>query len=259
MKLIYKATTMVLVILLLASCEAKKIVGEGTVNTSLTAKKIVKNHYTNALDFKTIKGKLKVKYNDGDSSNSFGVSLRMEKDKAIWISEATFGLVKAYITPNGVSFYNKLDNTYFEGDFSYISNLLGTELDFDKLQNVLLGQAIVDMKKDKYGVTVGDNRYQLKPEQSLGAFKLLFLVEPKYYKMSLQQVSQPAEGRVSSISYDSYQDVDGQAFPDKVSIKVEDSKGITGIDIEYKKIELNEKVTFPYNIPSGYSLITLEK
>ena len=32
--------------------------------------------------------------------------------------------------------YNKLDNTYFDGDYGYLSDMLGTELDFKKLQNL---------------------------------------------------------------------------------------------------------------------------
>lgn len=249
-----------LVVLLIGSqsCKPKKVIGEGTVDEKLEVTKIIKNHYANALDFKTIGGKVKISYDDGLASQSFTVNLRMEKDKAIWMSESILGVVKAYITPNGVSFYNKLDNTYFEGDFAYLSKLLGTEVDFDKLQRILVGEAILDLNKGKYTNTVVDNRYQLKPTAMTGMVKYLFQIEPKYYKIALQQLAQPAEGRTSAISYSSYQEVDGQSFPNKLQIKVDEPDGITTIDVEYKNIKFNEQLSFPYNIPSGYTPITLD-
>lgn len=259
MKWFYRMSFVVLVVIISQSCKPKNVIGEGAVNSELTAKKIIKNHYTNSLDFKTIRGKVKIKYDDGDNSQSFGVNLRMEKDKAIWMSESILGAVKVYITPNSVSFYNKLDNTYFDGNFEYISNLLGTEIDFQKLQNVLIGEAIFDLKDGKYFADIEGNRYQLKPETDLPLFKALFQIEPKYYKMALQQIAQPEEGRVSSISYTSYQDVKGQPFPNEIEVKVQEPGSVTTIELQYKNIELNEEVTFPYNIPSGYRQITLEK
>ena len=62
--------------------------------------------------------------------------MRMEKDQKILIMSTPISVVKALITPEKVSFYNKLDNTYFEGDFKYLSDLLGTDLDFEKVQNL---------------------------------------------------------------------------------------------------------------------------
>ena len=41
-------------------------------------------------------------------------------------------MAKALITPTKVSYYEKINNTYFEGDFSLLSNWLGTDLDFQK-------------------------------------------------------------------------------------------------------------------------------
>jgi hypothetical protein len=50
-------------------------------------------------------------------------------------------MAKASITPTSVSYYEKIKGTYFEGDFSALSQWLGTDLDFNKIQNMLLGEA----------------------------------------------------------------------------------------------------------------------
>ena len=80
--------------------------------------------------------RVKIDYVEGENSKSTTVSFRMEKDKTIWMSK--LGFIKAMITPDRVSFYNKLDNTYFDGDYALISDILGTDLDFNKVQNLIL-------------------------------------------------------------------------------------------------------------------------
>jgi hypothetical protein len=45
-----------------------------------------------------------------------------------------------------VSYYEKIKGTYFEGDFSALSQWLGTDLDYNKIQN-MLGEPLDDLSK----------------------------------------------------------------------------------------------------------------
>ncbi len=242
--------------LVLFSCKSTQIVTEGKVNNKLSSKTIVQNHYANTLDFKTLRGRMKIDYDDGINAQSFSVSLRMEKDNAIWIS-APLGLVKAYITPQRVTFYNKLQNEYFDGDFSYLSNLLGTEVDFEKVQNVLLGQAIFNLQEQRYSVAVREDNYQLKPKSSQALFKTLFEIEPKNFKMASQQISQPEKDRILDIMYLNYQEIEGNVLPNKIFIEAKAEENTNKIDVSYRNIEFNKPLNFPYKIPKGYKEIVL--
>lgn len=240
------------------SCKTKKVITDGRVDRSLSAKAIIKNHYQNQIDFKTLAGRMKIDYSDGESSQGVSVSFRMEKDKAIWIS-APFGMVKAYITPERVSFYNKLENEYFDGDFSYLSNLLGTELDFEKVQNLLLGQALFDLRDEKYIISQTEENYRLQPKKEMDLFKILFEIEPRNFKMATQQLAQPWKKRLLEINYRDYQMTAEHILPNTVLITAiaENTKNI--IDIEYRNIEFNRQLSFPYKIPRGYKEIVLKK
>ncbi|MBT8178389.1 MAG: DUF4292 domain-containing protein, partial [Eudoraea sp.] len=141
------------------SCKSNKILSDAKADKSLSARIIIRNHYKNELNFKTLTGRIRIDYSDGYSTQSMGVSLRMEKDKAIWIS-APLGVVKAFITPERVSFYNKLENQYFDGDFSYLSRMLGTDVDFEQVQNLLLGQALLDLRDERYLAQVNGDNYE---------------------------------------------------------------------------------------------------
>lgn len=239
------------------SCKSTKVISDGSVDSRLSAKSVIKSHYQNKMDFRTISGKVKIDYSDGEDEQSVSVSLRMEKDKGIWMS-APLGIVKAYITPDRVSFYNKLDNEYFDGDFSYLSKLLGTEVDYSIIQNMLLGQALFDLRNEKYDLSVSDETYRLTPKTAGVLYKTLFQIEPKNFKMAVQQLSQPLKKRLLEIKYENYQLVGKEAIPNEVSIVAIEEDNENRISLEYRNIELNRQVNFPYKIPKGFKEIVLE-
>ena len=181
----------------------------------------------------------------------------MEKDKAIWIS-APLGMVKAYITPGRVSFYNKLQNEYFDGDFAYLSNFLGTKLDFGQVQNLLLGEALFDLKEAKYEASVVNGDYRLKPKKAMELFKVLFEIEPKNFKMASQQLSQPLKKRLLEINYTDYQKINKWILPQQIAVAAIDGNERNTVDIEYRNVEFDQKLNFPYKIPNGFTEIILK-
>ncbi|MDT7828964.1 DUF4292 domain-containing protein [Pricia sp. S334] len=246
-----------IVAMLALSCKTKKVIADGTLDESLSAKAIIRTHYDNAIDFKTLSGKMRIDYSDGEDSQGVSVSLRMKKDEAIWIS-APFGVVKAYITPGRVSFYNKLQNEYFDGDFAYLSKFVGMELDFEQVQNLLLGQALLDLKDVKYDATVAGGNYHLKPKRPLNLFKVLFQVEPDNYKMASQQLSQPLKKRLLQINYNGYQKIDNWLLPLRIAIAAIDNDERSTINIEYRNVDFDRPMRFPYQIPNGFDEIKLK-
>ncbi|MGN7513509.1 MAG: DUF4292 domain-containing protein [Allomuricauda sp.] len=249
------AATLVL-LFTLGACKSTKSITGGEVNSRLSAKNIINAHYSNQPQFKTLRGRVKIDYANGDDSQGVNVSLRMEKDKVIWMS-APLGVVKAHITPNKVSFYNKLQNEYFDGDFSYLSDLLGTELDFEKVQNLLLGNAVLDLRKEKFNSEVYNGNYQLKPRKARELFKILFQLEPKNFKIAAQEISQPENARQLMAKY-TYQNISGNILPDEVKITAEEAGDLTTIDLSFRNVELNKPMNFPYKVPKGYDKITLK-
>ena len=240
------------------SCKSKKVVTDGSLDENLSAKAIIRSHYQNAIDFKTLSGKMRIDYSDGDDAQGVSVSLRMEKDKAIWIS-APFGVVKAYITPGRVTFYNKLQNEYFDGDFAYLSKYVGVELDFEQVQNLLMGQALLDLKPAKYDASVTGENYQLKPKKAMELFKVLFQVNPKNFRMASQQLSQPLkEAVVANQLFRLRADRQVPASPKNSGGRHRQREERSTIDIAYRNIEFDRPLNFPYDIPDGYDEIKLK-
>lgn len=244
-------------ILASTSCKSKNVLVGGEVKSDLKPQQIIEKHYDHNLDFETMSGRIKIDYSDGESSQGVTVSLRMKKDEVIWLS-APLSVVKIMITPSKVQFYNKLDNTYFDGDFSYLEKLLGTELDFQMVQNLLLGQSVLDLRDQKYYAATVSDQYQLKPVRQSDHYKTLFLLEPNNFKMTLQQISQPSKLRMLSISYKNYQGVSGKILPNQIEIQAVDKEHRNQIDIEYNSIIFDRELNFPFRIPSGFKPVDLQ-
>lgn len=222
--------------------------------------KVVAMHYNNEVQFKTLSSRMRLKYQDEERSQSVTVSYRMEKDKTIWISAQVLGfpLAKALITRDRVSYYEKIGKTYFDGDYSLLSKWLGTPLDFDKLQNLILGQTIYDLREDRYTLTESTRGYQLVPSNGSEAIKKMFLLDPQSFKATAQQLAQEKENRSVTVTYPRYQTVSGQTLPEEIKIVANEGGKGTQIEMSLRSVTFNEEVSFPFDIPSGYDEIVIE-
>ena len=241
---------------LVFNCKSSKTVSGGEANLNLTTKQLLKEHTKQVANFKTLQSKLKITYNKDGNEQSYTVSFRAKKDEVIWISSA-FSVVKTLVTPEKVSFYNKLDNTYFEGDYKYLSNIIGTELDFKKVQNLLLGEPIFNLDANTYEASTNEEAYIIQPKQQRALFEIFFLLDPTNFKVKSQQVTQPKEFRHLQVDYLKYQDVEKQLLPELIKVIAVEASKETIIELEFKGITLNEDVSFPYKIPSGFKEIKL--
>lgn len=242
--------------MLVFGCKAAKTANNGEANFNLSTRQLIKENTKQIAEFKTLQAKLKITFEQKGKSQTHSVNFRAEKDKALWIS-ATFSIIRAMITPEKVSFYNKLDNTYFDGDYKYLSDLLGTELDFKKVQKVLLGEALYNLKASDYTSAVDEESYIIQPKEQRALFEIFFLLNPVNFKIKSQQISQPQEFRHLQIDYLSYQEVDKQIVPERIKVIAVEANEETLINLEYKNVTLNDPLRFPFKIPSGFEKIEL--
>ncbi len=251
----------VAMVFLFSSCKTTKIASGDTKVPLLNTKKVIANHYDNAFRFKSLKARIKATYDDGNKTANLTASLRMEKDKNIWLSVKFGGLIvvaKALITPSRVQYYEVINGTYFDGDFSLLSKWLGTELDFQKVQNLLLGQALFDLKKEKYTSVAEATHYTVVPKKEFTLFERLFAIRADNFKLQNQKITQTTKDRALLMEYPEYQKVGDQDFPKTMKIKASQTNTESRIAMEFRDIQYNAKVSFPFSIPSGAKQITIK-
>lgn len=246
-------------LMLLSACKGGKAVIGSTTAEAMPVRDLIKAHEGAEPNFETLAARVFVVYKDEKKEQSVTVSVRMEKDKVIWVKASLLGitLAKVLITPDRVSYYEKVSNTYFDGDFALLSNWLGTELDFQKAQNILLGQTIFDLNTAGYAASVVVNKHRVLPKRQPQNFIHTLLLFPSNFKVSQETLSQPQDNRVLSVNYGAYQQLEGSFYPSDITINATEGDSKTKIEVNYKKIELNVSLSFPFTIPEGYEQIEL--
>lgn len=255
---IIRTTLLFVFVGVMTNCKsAKNVIASGKASDKLSAKQVIKQHQKNDADFNTMQARVRIDLTQGDKEQGATFNLRVEKDKVIWLS-APLGLARMMITPEKVRFYNKQDNEYFDGDYKLLSDFAGVELDFKKVQNVLLGQAIYDLKEQSHSVSVNENSYALQPKDQNALLELFYLINPAHFKMDSLQLFQQLKKRILQVDYKAYQEVDKQVLPKDIRIIAVEDNDEVSISMEFKSIALNEEVRFPFKIPKGYKEIVIK-
>ncbi|WP_369013332.1 DUF4292 domain-containing protein [Flavobacterium anhuiense] len=244
------------------SCKSKAVAVQGNTSQTIVEKedkKVIEKHYNNKLDFSTLYIKASAKYVDEKQSQNVTAEIRIEKDKQILISVRFLGITmaKALITPDAVSYYEKINSTYYEGDFTSLSKWLGTDLDYSKVQNLLVGEAFDDLRKGKYTQTIVENLFRLDEEKDANLKKTFFLDGEKYL-IQKEEISQPSENRTLQIAYSDTKTFDQGILPTSIEINAVQPKGKTSINLNYNNISFNEELSFPYSVPSGYKKVIIK-
>lgn len=256
-----KSIAILATLLLLVSCKSKQaaVATEEAAGSSKTAKEIIEGHYKNPRNFETLLIKADAAYKDKNLSQKVSAEIRIKKDEVILVSIKVIGITmaKAIITPTRVSYYEKIGNTYFDGNYAVLSRWLGTELNYSKVQNMLLGEALDDLTKGSYKATIEDDKYKLIGKESGGTIKE-FLFEGANYLLKDQVISQAGQQpRSLHIQYPSHSTYPQAVLPAQVKIEAE-QKDKVNINIEYSQVKFDEKLTFPYEVPEGYNQIFIE-
>lgn len=256
-----KYIVIVLMVISMISCKSKAVAVQNN-NTEVVAKKdnkVIEKHYDNKLDFSTLYIKANAKYVDEKQSQNVTAEIKIKKDEQILVSVRFLGITmaKALITPTAVSYYEKINGTYYEGDFTSLSKWLGTELDYSKVQNLLVGEALDDLRKGKYTQTIVENLIRLEDEKNNNLKKAFFLDSEKYL-LQKEEISQTEENRMLEIKYSDTKVFDQGILPASIEINAIQPKGRTDINLNYNTISFNEELSFPYSVPSGYKKIIIK-
>jgi Domain of unknown function (DUF4292) len=241
-------------------CKSKATLLEGNASSNLSADKVIENHYNNKNDFSTLYIKASAKYRDDRQSQSVTAEIKIKKDEKILVSVRFLGITmaKALITPSEVKYYDKINNHYFEGDYAGLSQWLGTDLDFKKVQNLLLGKAIDDLKKSKFAVSILNKWYKLENNATATTNKS-FYFEAERFLIKQQEINQPNSERALLIEYPEYKEYNEMILPLALVIDALNKGKKTNINIDYKNVTFNEELSFPYAVPEGFERIFIEK
>ncbi len=242
------------------------------------ARTLTSNLKSREFKFDRLNGKLSVDAEIDSSSASFTITLRMKKDSVIWMSISKLGIegARMFITKDSVKFFKRPlgdgGGKFFVGDYAYISKIAGTDLDFEMLQSLLIGNSVEFYDEDekiKPGIdncqyTLGTIRKKRlrkvmeKGKELKEPAQSIYMI-PETFKIARILFYEFGPDRSFDARYSEYELKDStQLFPMKMNYTIKAQKNVK-IDITYTKLVLNEEQTFPFKIPENYEAITIKE
>ena len=162
------------------------------------------------------------------------------------------------MTKHEVEFYEKISKTSFEGNFELISEWLGTDFDFMKVQSLFLGESLLNLERDKYVSAVVNNQYELQPKKRNPMFDIFFYFDPSTYKIAKEELRQHEKEQNLTILYRDFNKINESLFPKGFLITAVGQEKRTVIDVIYKSVQFDVPLKFPFQMPEGYRKIELE-
>ncbi|MCC6691521.1 MAG: DUF4292 domain-containing protein [Bacteroidia bacterium] len=258
---------------LLSSCKTKKLISTAPPQhvTKKTAKELEVLLKKNEFKFEWINGKFSTDVIVDSSQTSFNVTFRGRKDSVLWMS-ITVPLIgmeaaRVIITKDSVRFIDRLHSQYFVGDFNYIHKLLNTEIDYEMLQSLLVGNSVEFYEDEERMHSLSNNgRYLLSTIRKRKLRKVMeknkelrdpaqsIWLNPVNFKIERILFNDFNQNRTFNAEFDKFAEVDSMLFPNTIHYSIKAQKNID-IKLEYSKINSNTPQAFPFSIPSKYERI----
>ncbi|MGI9526889.1 MAG: DUF4292 domain-containing protein [Weeksellaceae bacterium] len=203
---------------------------------------------------------------DGKSQNAT-LRLYFDKDQMIWANASLMGITgaRAKITPESVQAYEIIDKTYINDNFDYINQKLKVNfIDFEKLQQLLLGQLFLIGPWEDYQVTTtSDNQYELsykynddlKSKPRDNQYIHTFYLDGDYKLKKVDVIDSKSNTHIT-VDYTDWKIVNNQTLPGAVKIMVKGKK-TDQINLNYNNFDFSE-MNPPFRIPDNYKERTLK-
>ena len=249
-----------LALLFMMGCKTPKTaVANQSNQPNKTVEQIIQKNLATQPSFKTLLIKADVAYKDNKQAQNVTAEIKIQKDKIILISIRFFGITmaKALITPTNVSYYEKINSQYFEGNFEKINQILGADFDFQKLQNLLIGNALYSLKAEDLDFSSLESDLILASKND-GIIQKKYIFEPSNFLLKQQSFIESNQNRILQIVYNDYTFFGESQFATSIAIDADQKSNKTNINLHYNSILKDEELNFPFAIPQGYSKINID-
>jgi len=220
------------------------------------------------LKFDWFSAKFSADYSNRGKENSFSGQIRIRKDSLIWISlTPLLGIeaVRLMISQDSVKMVNRLDNTYFLGDYEYVNRFLNANLDYDLLQAFLLGNDLQFYEEGKFRASVDRGEYKLSTGERHKLKKFVrnsqehlriliqnLWLDPVNFKITHADVKEIRRDNIKLEStYSAFEPLGEQLFPGKMTYIIWADNTIR-VNAGFTRMSLEGPLQFPFRIPASY-------
>ena len=255
----------ILIILSALAVTSCKVQNKQTTTPVSTTKPISNNSsFFSGIDRKTsfeaVKINSKIDAKTGSFIPTLDAVIYIENGQKVWMNLTAVILqaARGLATQEGIKGYYKLDKTYIDSDFGYLNKLLNVNfIDYNALQNLLLGKTFIPVSENDYNLTQNISGYTLTSKQTQ---KITENGKTSEYKIALDYdadfnlshvlLTNIANNDQLEITYSNREILNNESFPKSVKIIIKANK-TDEILIENTKFDFSRMET-PYSVPANY-------
>lgn len=224
----------------------------------------------NELQFDWFSAKFSIDYIYDKKLTEFKGQIRIKKDSIIWLSFSPalgIEMARIKITNDSVFYMNRISKTYLAGDYRFISNFLKTNIDFNILQSIIIGNDFNFYEKTKFKASVDKQEYKLttteryklkkfmkQDETEVKAFYQNIWLNPDNFKITRVTMKEITNNKKLDAYYSDFGDYEGQLFPYDILFEISADENII-VKVNYSRIRIDYPYTFPFTIPAKYERI----
>lgn len=207
-----------------------------------------------------------------DSINkSFSGIMRICKDSLVWLQISTILGIEAarvLLTHDSIKFMDRIHETYFKSDYSYLDSALDDAFDLDMMRSVLIGSS-VEFYEDTSKIKTyydGDNyilstiRKRMikkmliknKNIHSRNDVQLIWL-NPLTYRIERIRVEDFVNKRTFEARYSDFSKVEADSIPFHILYTIVTEKSRLKVELKYSKVHFKETGEAPFFIPASYA------
>lgn len=278
---IFAAFSIFIGMLILGSCSSQKKIIRAHDIKNISAKALYDSIVSNYGSANPVSIKFSASLTIPDKSvPSVSGLIKIKRDSIVWVSvSAMLGIEVARIkmTPDSLFVINRLQSSYYAGNYGYARQLLHFDFDFRTVQSLLLDEmffypplkgdtvaAIDSMHVKSEGGNIklkSVKRRELRRSQRSNPQAELIqqIMEISNYNLRLESVrlKDLKNDRRIEVEYSNFDEQETLLpnFPKKLDISVNEQKNTYLAKIEFARLSTDSSMTFPFEINQKYKKI----
>lgn len=270
------------------SCKAPKqlaVVNVKPMATGKLLKKIDQNSFN--YEYFTIK-RINCQFSNKETKASFRINLKAKKDDRILvaISKLNIPVGRVLLTPDSVVYVNYIDRNYFIDDYSFISDFLNMDVDFNTVQAIISNNAFSyrdDPRNDfkTFDSFVEDGKYVLQSEKTKKIFKIekkkqqkidrrlrrlddealilqKMFFDPLSYSLTQLEITDKTNQRSIFMNFSDFETLEGVEYPESIDMEFLSEGQEISMKIRMNGFSTEEITSFELAIPEKYEQIKVK-
>ena len=264
---LYLPVAFFLLLIILSSCSTQRKIIRAPLKEE-GAEYLFNELKEHELQYTWLTAKFSAEYKNKGKSTSFNGQIRIRKDSVIWLSfSPALGIevFRIMLTQDSVKYINRMNDTFFVGDYDYVNQYLNTNIDFDLLQSFLTGNDLSFYENGKFRAGIDNGIYKLMTadrmklkkfvRNSLENMRVLIQtiwIDPVNFKITRANVKEIREPNIQlEAQYSSFEKIENQLFPKEMSFDISADNDLY-LNVIFNKITVNAPQGFPFRIPQSY-------